>query len=88
MAGGALIDSGAAAALTGMLADVAPGGEAAAPVFLVGVIVVSAAAHLIIQSRSARSTVLVPIVIALALAAGADPVIAAFASTAAAGLMP
>ncbi|SQB95210.1 anion transporter family protein [Clostridium paraputrificum] len=83
--GGALIDSGAAAALTGMLADVAPGGEAAAPVFLVGVIVVSAAAHLIIQSRSARSTVLVPIVIALAPAAGADPVIAAFASTAAAG---
>ena len=83
--GGALIDSGAAQVLTDLLASAAPGGAAAAPVFLVGVIVVSAAAHLIIQSRSARSTVLVPIVIALAPAAGADPVIAAFASTAAAG---
>ncbi|WP_295628626.1 SLC13 family permease [uncultured Corynebacterium sp.] len=83
--GGALIDSGAAAGLTDIVASGAPGGAAAAPVFLAGVVVASAAAHLIIQSRSARSTVLVPIVVALAPAAGADPVIAAFASTSAAG---
>ncbi|ANZ39553.1 hypothetical protein BBK82_29395 [Lentzea guizhouensis] len=49
------------------------------------VIAVSLLAHLVIQSRSARSSVLVPIVIPLAAAAGLNPAALAFASTAAAG---
>ncbi|WP_289232131.1 hypothetical protein [Barrientosiimonas endolithica] len=46
---------------------------------------VSTAAHLLIQSRSARSAVIVPIVVALAPGVGADVAAVAFASTAAAG---
>ncbi|MBO3723641.1 anion permease [Actinomyces bowdenii] len=53
--------------------------------FMVAVVLLSTAAHLVIQSRSARSAVLVPIVVALAPAVGVDPAAAAFASTAAAG---
>src|SRR5699024_9155115 len=53
--------------------------------FVLVVIVVSAAAHLVIQSRSARSAVLIPIVVALAPVVGVNPVAAAFISTAAAG---
>lgn len=53
--------------------------------FVVAVVAVSAAAHLVIQSRSARSAVLVPVVVALAPGVGVDPAAAAFASTAAAG---
>lgn len=60
-------------------------GAAATPVFLVVTVVVSLAAHLVIQSRSARSAVLIPIVVATAPAVGADPLAAAFLSTAAAG---
>ena len=60
-------------------------GPGAAVPFLLVVIVVSTAMHLLVQSRSARSSVLVPIVVALAPAAGVDPAAAAFASTAAAG---
>lgn len=52
---------------------------------LATVIAISLAAHLVIQSRSARSSVLIPIVIPLALAAGLNPAALAFASTAAAG---
>lgn len=54
-------------------------------VLLASVIAVSLLAHLVIQSRSARSSVLVPIVIPLAVAAGLNPAALAFASTAAAG---
>lgn len=54
-------------------------------VLLLTVIAVSLVAHLVIQSRSARSSVLVPIVIPLAAAAGMNPAALAFASTAAAG---
>lgn len=53
--------------------------------FMIAVVLLSVAAHLVIQSRSARSAVLVPIVVALAPAVGIDPAAAAFASTAAAG---
>ncbi len=53
--------------------------------FLVVTIVVSTLAHLVIQSRSARSAVLVPIVVAMAPTMGVAPAAAAFASTAAAG---
>lgn len=78
--GVALADSGAAKWLvSGLPADITP-----LP-FLVAVIAVSTAAHLILQSRSARSSVLVPLVVAAAIGAGVNPVAAALASTAAAG---
>lgn len=76
----ALSSSGAAEVLASGLLDGMPGW-----VFVLAVIAVSTAAHLLIQSRSARSAVLVPLVIATAPAAGVDPVAAAFISTAAAG---
>ncbi|RKN09280.1 SLC13 family permease [Streptomyces radicis] len=80
--GMALTDSGAA----GWLISGIPG-DGAVPTwaFLAVVIAVSTAAHLVLQSRSARSSVLVPLVVAAAPAAGVDPVAAALASTAAAG---
>jgi anion transporter len=78
--GVALADSGAAAWLvSGLPRDLGPG------VLLAVVVVVSTAAHLVLQSRSARSSVLVPLVIAAAAGAGVNPVAAALASTAAAG---
>ncbi|RSN29947.1 transporter [Amycolatopsis sp. WAC 04169] len=81
--GGALVASGAAA----WVADVALSPVRGAPawVVLMAVIVVSTAAHLAVQSRSARSSVLVPVVIPLAAATGLAPAAAVFASTAAAG---
>ncbi|MFE6198729.1 SLC13 family permease [Streptomyces sp. NPDC057838] len=78
--GVALADSGAA----GWLVSGLPAG-AAPVVFLAVVIAVSTAAHLVLQSRSARSSVLVPLVVAAAVGAGVNPVAAALASTAAAG---
>ncbi|MEV7003014.1 SLC13 family permease [Streptomyces sp. NPDC093982] len=78
--GVALADSGAAK----WLVDGLPGGVG--PVsFLIVVIAISTAAHLVLQSRSARSSVLVPLVVAAAVRAGVNPVAAALASTAAAG---
>ncbi|TDC68134.1 SLC13 family permease [Streptomyces hainanensis] len=80
--GVALSDSGAADWLVSGLP-----GDATVPAwaFLAVVVTVSAAAHLVLQSRSARSSVLVPLVVASAVACGVDPVAAALASTAAAG---
>jgi len=78
--GVALAESGAAKWLVGGLpAGITP------VMFLAVVIAVSTAAHLILQSRSARSSVLVPLVVAAAVGAGVNPVAAALASTAAAG---
>lgn len=78
--GVALADSGAAAWLTrGLPDDVPPW------LFLAVIVVVSTVAHLLIQSRSARSAVLVPLVVVAAANAGVNPVAAALASTAAAG---
>ncbi|MEV8426769.1 SLC13 family permease [Streptomyces niveus] len=78
----ALSESGAADWLVGWV----PGGASTPPwAFLAGVVVISTAAHLALQSRSARSSVLVPLVVAAAMSAGVNPVAAAFASTAAAG---
>ncbi|MEW2399172.1 SLC13 family permease [Streptomyces sp. NPDC046862] len=78
--GVALADSGAAKWLvSGLPVSVTPA------VFLTVVVVVSTAAHLVLQSRSARSSVLVPLVVAAAVGAGVNPVAAALASTAAAG---
>ena len=59
--------------------------RAGAVSFVLAVIALSTAAHLVIQSRSARSAVLVPIVIAIAPTVGVSAVAAAFISTAAAG---
>ncbi|MGW6793815.1 SLC13 family permease [Streptomyces chartreusis] len=78
--GVALADSGAAQWLVGGL----PSGVGPL-LFLVVVVVISTAAHLVLQSRSARSSVLVPLVVAAAVGAGVNPVAAALASTAAAG---
>ncbi|MFF5478896.1 SLC13 family permease [Streptomyces sp. NPDC012935] len=78
--GVALADSGAARWLVAELpTDVSP------LLFLAVVIAISTAAHLVLQSRSARSSVLVPLVVAAAVGAGVNPVAAALASTAAAG---
>jgi di/tricarboxylate transporter len=76
MLGTALIDSGAAHLLAGLVTT---------DRLLITVVVVSLCAHLVIQSRSARSSVLIPIVIPLAITAGMNPAALAFASTAAAG---
>ncbi|MFD7298996.1 SLC13 family permease [Streptomyces sp. NPDC059897] len=78
--GVALAESGAAKWLVGGVPlDLPPW------LFLAVVIAVSTAAHLVLQSRSARSSVLVPLVVAAAIGAGVNPVAAALASTAAAG---
>lgn len=81
--GGALVSSGVAGWLAGTV--FAPAAALPPWLFLTVVVAVSTAAHLAIGSRSARSTVLVPLVIPVAMAAGVNPVLAAFASTAAAG---
>ncbi|MCT2593310.1 anion permease [Streptomyces sp. N2-109] len=82
--GGALSTSGAASWLVGGLTS---SGDTRVPpwLFLSVVVAVSTAAHLVLQSRSARSSVLVPLVVAAAAGAGVNPVTAALASTAAAG---
>ncbi|WP_190121763.1 SLC13 family permease [Streptomyces inusitatus] len=78
--GVALADSGAAKWLVGGVPlDLPPW------LFLTVVVGVSTMAHLVLQSRSARSSVLVPLVVAAAVGAGVNPVAAALASTAAAG---
>ncbi|AXK32768.1 SLC13 family permease [Streptomyces armeniacus] len=80
----ALSRSGAAGWLVGGLG--ASGDSRLPPwLFLAVVVAVSTAAHLVLQSRSARSSVLVPLVVAAAAGAGVNPVAAALASTAAAG---
>ncbi|MDX8054469.1 SLC13 family permease [Lentzea sp. BCCO 10_0798] len=76
MLGSALVSSGATHTLATLISP---------SHLLPTVIAVSLLAHLVIQSRSARSSVLVPIVIPLAAAAGLNPAALAFASTAAAG---
>lgn len=76
----ALVDSGAASMLADSVFRNLPGW-----LFVLVVIVVSTLAHLIIQSRSARSAVLIPVIIAVAPTVGVNPVAAAFISTAAAG---
>lgn len=79
--GTALISSGAATWLADHLAGI--GGDQVG--VLVVVVAVSTMAHLAVQSRSARSSVLIPVVIPLAVAFGMNPAALAFAATAAAG---
>lgn len=82
----ALTSTGAAAWLSGaVFAPLSQLGESGAVVFIVIVIAASAAAHLLIPSRSARSAAIIPVVIAIAPSLGVEPMAAAFASTAAAG---
>lgn len=84
--GSALVSSGAAGwATAGILAPIRDSGQWAGILFLVIIVLISTAAHLIIQSRSARSAVLIPLVVAMAPEVGVSAVAAAFASTAAAG---
>lgn len=84
--GSSLVTSGAAHWLaSSLLGPVELLGPAKPVIFVVAVVAISTSAHLVIQSRSARSAVLIPIVVASAGAMGVDPVAAAFASTAAAG---
>lgn len=54
-------------------------------IFLAAAVAISAAAHLVLQSRSARSSVLVPLLIPLAGGFGMNPAAVVFASTVAAG---
>ena len=61
------------------------GSGTARAVFVLLIIVLSTLAHILIQSRSARSAVLIPMIVMLAPTVGVNPVAAAFISTAAAG---
>ena len=84
--GSALVSSGAAHWATGgILEPIRHSGQYAPLLFIALVVLMSTAAHLIIQSRSARSAVLIPLVVSMAPELGVEPVAAAFASTAAAG---
>ncbi|MCZ9635127.1 SLC13 family permease [Rhodococcus sp. BH5] len=60
-------------------------GNSAGWLFVVTVVIISLGAHLFVQSRSARSAVLIPVIVATAPVVGIDPAAAAFISTAAAG---
>lgn len=84
--GTALSESGAATWLAeSIFAPVSGLGRSGAAAFVLLVIALSTVAHLVIQSRSARSAVLVPLIITAAIPLGVNPVAAAFISTAAAG---
>ena len=81
----AITKSGVAEWLEHAVTSVRLLGEWATIGFVVVVIVVSIAAHLVVHSRSARSAMLIPIIVATAPAVGVNPAAAAFISTAAAG---
>jgi solute carrier family 13 (sodium-dependent dicarboxylate transporter), member 2/3/5 len=84
--GEALVASGSAKALVEGLFAGLGNTATSSPVVIVAVIVtLSLVAHLVVVSRTARSSVLVPLVIALALGLGYSSTALAFASTAAAG---
>ncbi|WP_313811886.1 SLC13 family permease [Glutamicibacter sp.] len=84
--GTALNNTGAASWLASVIfAPLGFLGAGSAPATVVALTVISLTAHLVIQSRSARSAVLIPLIIPLAMSQGLNPVAAAFLSTAAAG---
>lgn len=84
--GAALIQSGAMTWVTRSLFAYIDVTHWAAPVTFTSImIMLSLLAHLLIQSRSARSVVLIPIVVSLAPQFNVSPVAMAFISTAAAG---
>lgn len=82
--GVALSTSGAAGWLGAALLG-GNGSGMAMPLLLFAAVSLSVAAHLVLQSRSARSSVLVPLLIPLAIGSGMNPAALAFASTVAAG---
>lgn len=81
----AITKSGAGAWLEHAVTSVKRLGGWATFGFVVMVILVSIAAHLVVHSRSARSAMLIPIIVATAPAVNINPAAAAFISTAAAG---
>lgn len=81
----ALSHSGAAEVLAHALLSTPSDNVFAGVFFILTVILLSTFAHLVVQSRSARSAVLIPLVILLAPSVGVNPIAAAFISTAAAG---
>jgi sodium-dependent dicarboxylate transporter 2/3/5 len=84
--GGALIDSGAARWLADGLLGVLSGPLGDAPFVVVAIVAaVSLLSHLVINSRTARASVLIPLVVLVATSLGHDPAALAFVSTAAAG---
>lgn len=84
--GEALIESGAAAWLVqGFFALLHQGAAGSVELVVAGVALASLLAHLFITSRTARSSVLVPVAALLGAALGYNPTMLAFLSTAAAG---
>lgn len=84
--GTALVESGAISLLTDVIfSKIDTQQVGAATMFICLMIALSLLAHLLIQSRSARSVVLIPIVVSLAPQFNVSPVAMAFISTAAAG---
>jgi|GEM_PF-497464 len=84
--GEALIESGAAEWLVARLFTVLQGPVATSSLMVISVVtIVSLLSHLLITSRTARSSVLVPLVVLLGVSLGYNPTTLAFLSTAAAG---
>jgi solute carrier family 13 (sodium-dependent dicarboxylate transporter), member 2/3/5 len=84
--GEALVESGGAEWLVQRFFSAFQNSLASSALVVTGVVaLVSLLAHLLITSRTARSSVLVPIVVLLALSLGYNPTTMAFLSTAAAG---
>ena len=84
--GEALTESGGAEWLVRNLFSVLQGPIASSALFVTSVVaIVSLLSHLLITSRTARSSVLVPLVVLLAVSLGYNPTTIAFLSTAAAG---
>lgn len=84
--GEALIESKAAEWLVQKLFSVLQGGWTSSSIVVVSVItLVSLLSHLFITSRTARASVLIPLIILLAVSLGYNPTTMAFLSTAAAG---
>lgn len=84
--GAALIQSGAIAWFTqSLFSQIDVTHQMASMIFISVMILLSLLAHLFIQSRSARSVVLIPIAVSLAPQFSVSPVAIAFISTAAAG---
>jgi sodium-dependent dicarboxylate transporter 2/3/5 len=84
--GESLIDSGAARWLAGGVLGVLSGPLGDAPFAVVAIVAaVSLLSHLVINSRTARASVLIPLVVLVATTLGHDPAALAFVSTAAAG---
>lgn len=84
--GEALVESGSAEWFVQVFFTTLQGSNSTeAPVMIAGVVLISLLSHLLITSRTARSSVLVPMVVLLGVSLGYNPTALAFISTAAAG---